>query len=121
MLPLRRREATTRNVDQMTCKHPNYPTSFTTKLAEMCDCGDLPGRPCPMATSEQKASAEAKALIKATLEMLVTRAEAPLRNDLEVGFRHTPFSKDEQLQRFSEFAREVKVVAEALLEILERV
>ena len=55
------------------------------------------------------------------LEDALHYAEYPLRNDLEVGFRHSPLSDKEQLQRYQQacefIAQDLKYALELLNDI----
>jgi hypothetical protein len=53
--------------------------------------------------------------IKDTIEMMRERAKNPLYNSLETGFRHSPLTTSEQLQRYRKFSEEVKADCEAIL------
>lgn len=52
------------------------------------------------------------------LEFWIDCLENPTYNSLEVGFRHTPLSKDEQLERFR---TECNFVREAAMQIKSRI
>ena len=47
--------------------------------------------------------------VKVTLEAMMDRAERPLYNELDTGFRHSPLTIQEQLTRFKQFSDEVRV------------
>lgn len=53
--------------------------------------------------------------IKQTLELIISRAENPLYNPLETGFRHSPLSVQETIKRYKEFSEEVFVDCNAIL------
>jgi hypothetical protein len=55
-----------------------------------------------LAALQPEGKAEAVAKIDALLEMAEGYAREPLRNDLEVGFRHSPLSPKEREQRYAE-------------------
>lgn len=48
------------------------------------------------------------------LEMLLDQLREPLRNDLEVGFRHGPISNREIIERYEATCNEVLILAQEL-------
>lgn len=54
-----------------------------------------------------------------TLEYLVDSLENPTYNSLEDGFRHTPLSKDEIIQRYDQECRYTRLCISQLLEKIQ--
>ena len=48
------------------------------------------------------------------LEMLLDQLREPLRNDLEVGFRHSPLSNKEIIERYEATCNEAFMLAQEL-------